>query len=244
MPASVNVAAVLAGSEQLPAEPESASVIVTVCADADAVAEQPLKPVPSETVGDAGTEKLLLKTAVIVEVPTRPPDEDDVKPTVHVERAPPLCGEPEKLTEDGGFAADSVAVALAAVVSTDVFKANDLLPVLAGLVSPSTSIDAAVLFPSAQVCPAALARVVLITPPVSTVTPETAQLVTKLLGLSKTTTGVVGIVQVFGGLNLINPPEASAPVELVVKFAVQFAIAPEARDDDETEKLVTVGSIV
>jgi hypothetical protein len=73
------VVAVLAGSEQEPVPPLSASVTVTVGPAVVApVALQFVKPVPSVIVGVGVTANDELKTAVIVEPPTRPPFALDV----------------------------------------------------------------------------------------------------------------------------------------------------------------------
>ena len=67
---------------------------MTVCADAAAVAKQEENWLPSVTAGIAGTLKLELRTAVTFEPPTRTPLDPEVKPTVHVDSAAPVCGAP------------------------------------------------------------------------------------------------------------------------------------------------------
>jgi hypothetical protein len=98
IPASRTDAAVLTGSAQVP--PPFASVTVIVCAAVEAVAEQLLKPVGRVTVGAAGSAKPAGKTIVsFAPAPSAAPAVLLlVKPTVQLERAPPVCGEPAKLT--------------------------------------------------------------------------------------------------------------------------------------------------
>jgi hypothetical protein len=86
-PASLTVVAVLAGSRQEPAGPRLTSVTVTVCAVAEAVAEQEVNWLPRVTAGAAGTANDEGKTAVIVEPPTSAPVAVEVKPTVQLESA-------------------------------------------------------------------------------------------------------------------------------------------------------------
>jgi hypothetical protein len=217
------VVAVLAGKRQEPGPALFASVSVTVCAEAVAVAEQDANWLPSVTPGAVGTPKDELKTVVMVEPPTRAPVAVEVKPTVQLESAAAVCGEPAKLTAVGAAAAAIVAVALTAVVSFDVFTEIVLLPVEVVFVIPSSFTEVAELFPRAQVWPLAFASVI-VTVAVA-VAAVAVQLVAKPLGASKTTTGFAGIVppvQV-GKVTVIVPPAARAPVELDVKFAVQLA---------------------
>jgi hypothetical protein len=124
--AIVSVAVVLLAS----AHDAPASVIVTVCALAVADAVQFEKPPVSAIVGVAGTAKPELSATVIVSPPRSAPDALDLKLTVHVERAPPVCGPPLNVTAltavavaivtaDAGFA---VTVSLL-VVTENVFAA-------------------------------------------------------------------------------------------------------------------------
>jgi hypothetical protein len=99
-PLIVSDAADEAGSEH----EAPASVIVTVCAAAVAVAVQLVKPELRTIVGAAGTVKPELKTALIVLPAESGPELLLVKPTVQSERAAPVCGEPEKETFVGGVA--------------------------------------------------------------------------------------------------------------------------------------------
>jgi len=89
-PLIVSDAAVDAGSEH----DAPASVIVTVCATAVAVAVQLVNPELSTIVGVAGTVKPELKTTLIVLPAESGPEPLLVKPTVQSERAVPVCGEP------------------------------------------------------------------------------------------------------------------------------------------------------
>ncbi len=93
-PASWSVAGVLGATAHEP----PASVTVTVCAAAEAVALQFAKAGPRLTAGVAGTVKPALNTTVIVDPAASVPVELVVKPTVQVERARAVCGEPAKLT--------------------------------------------------------------------------------------------------------------------------------------------------
>jgi hypothetical protein len=126
-PAIESVAAVELASAQVPAL--LARVIVTVFEIAEALAAQLAKPVTSVTVGLVGTAKPLLKTAVMVSPALRAPVLEVVKPTVQVEVAPAVCGEPVKVTEAGLLAAAmtiealGLAVAVSGVVVTEKFGA-------------------------------------------------------------------------------------------------------------------------
>jgi hypothetical protein len=99
-PLMVSDAAVDAAS----AHDAPASVTVTVWAVAVAVAVQLAKPELRTTVGVAGTVKPELKTTLIVLPADSGPELLLVNPTVQSDRAPPVCGEPEKETFVGGVA--------------------------------------------------------------------------------------------------------------------------------------------
>jgi len=106
-PATVRVAAVLAASEQLPPLFER----VTVTTDPDVLAEsaQSTKPVAAVAVGVAGIAIEELNVAVMVAPADSAPVAELLKPTVHVAGpAPPVCGEPEKVTVVGAVAAEIV----------------------------------------------------------------------------------------------------------------------------------------
>ena len=76
-----------------------ASVTVAVVPEPVAVAVQLVKPLPSVTVGTAGTVKPAGKTIVIVSPAFIAPVELVVKPSVQFAVADGACVEPEKLTE-------------------------------------------------------------------------------------------------------------------------------------------------
>jgi hypothetical protein len=158
IPAIVSVAAVPPASEHDP--PLSASVIVTVVDEVEPVAEQLLKPLAGVIAGAAGIVKAELKTTVIVEPLVRAPAGVGVKPTVQVERAPPVCGEPLNVTPDGYCADTIVAVVSTCLVSTDVLSVIVFAPVEVVFVIPSSLKVAAMLLPSAHVWPVALASVI------------------------------------------------------------------------------------
>jgi hypothetical protein len=84
MPAIVSDAAVLLPTAQL--APASVTVTTLLVVEAEATV-QLVNPVPSTTVGDAGTVKLLLIVTETESVAPRLPLEEVVKPTVHVELA-------------------------------------------------------------------------------------------------------------------------------------------------------------
>jgi hypothetical protein len=104
MPATESVAAVLAGSVHGP--PLSASVIVTVRVAVTAEPTEQLgpKPLSSVTVGEAATVKPVPNVAVMVDAPINAPAVVEVKPTVHVDGAFALCGEPANVTAVGATA--------------------------------------------------------------------------------------------------------------------------------------------
>lgn len=196
---------------------------------------QLLKPPVSVTVGVAGTVRPALKTTVIVSPPRRAPVALDLKPTVHVERAPPVCGEPLNVTAltdvagaivmlDAGFAATvSPAVATLNVAAARVPAA--------GLVSPCTVSDAAVLLATAHDAPTSVTVTVVAEPE-----PVAEQLVKPL---PSTIVGVAGTAKPALRAIVIVLPAASAPLELVVKPTVQSERAPPACGEPENETPVT-----
>src|SRR5437016_3869926 len=94
IPAIVNVAAVFAGSEHPPA-----NVIVTTCPAVEPAAAQLLaKPMGSVIVGVGGITNPAGNATVTVSPATSAPVELDVKPTVHVDVAPAVCGDPPNVT--------------------------------------------------------------------------------------------------------------------------------------------------
>ncbi|HEY8407899.1 MAG TPA: hypothetical protein VIK66_07975 [Gaiellaceae bacterium] len=216
--ASVSVAVVFAASVQ--EAPESVTVAVCPLAVADAV--QLLNPPVRATVGVAGTVNPELKTTVIVSPPRRPPVALDLKLTVHVERAPPVCGAPLNVTVFTDVAAAIVtadagfALTVSPLVATlNVFAASTPA---AGFVRPCTVNVAAVLFASAHDAPASVTV---------TVVPEPAPVAVQFEKLPpNTTVGVAGTVKPALNPIVIVPPAASTPLELVVKPTVQSERAP------------------
>jgi hypothetical protein len=229
--ASVSVAVVLAAS----AHDAPASVIVTVCPLAVADAVQLLKPPVSDTVGVAGTVKPALKTAVIVSPLRSAPVALDLKLTVHVARAAPVCGAPLNETALADVAAAIVtldagfAVTVSPLVATlNVFAAS--VPA-AGFVNPCTVSVAAVLFASAHDAPASVTV---------TVVPEPAPVAVQFENpLPSTIVGVAGTAKPALKPTVIAPPAASAPLELVVKPTVQSERAPPVCGEPEKETPVT-----
>jgi hypothetical protein len=92
---SVSEAAVLEAREH----DAPASVTVAVVPDPVAVAVQLVKPLPSVTVGAAGTVKPAGKATVIVSPAAIAPVELVVKPSVQLALAAGACVDPLKLTE-------------------------------------------------------------------------------------------------------------------------------------------------
>jgi len=101
IPAIVTLAAVDAASAH---PPLSTSVIVTVRVPVFPlpVAVQFVKPLGKVMAGVVGTLKPDGKTTVTVLPAVSAPAEVDVNPTVHVEVAPAVFGEPENDTAVGG----------------------------------------------------------------------------------------------------------------------------------------------
>ena len=141
IPTTLTDVAVAAGSEQVP--PLSASVIVTVVAAAEPVAEQLVKPAPRAIVGVEGIVRAEAKTAVIVS-PARsapvvlPATALEVKLAVQVERAPACPGDALNETAVGAVAVAIVAVGLTVVVSALVFTVTVDEPVVTVFVMPAT----------------------------------------------------------------------------------------------------------
>jgi hypothetical protein len=99
IPAIVRVTVVFLPIAHVP--PLFASVIVTVVPEVDPLAEQFVAPPVRDTVGVAGIVNEELKPTVIVAPAASAPPGFPLlvlNPTVQVERAPALCGEPLKLT--------------------------------------------------------------------------------------------------------------------------------------------------
>ena len=118
IPAMVSEAAVLLFT----AHDAPTKVTVTTPLDELAVAVQLVKPVPKVTVGVAGTVRPELKVAVMVLPAASAPLAEVVKPTVHVDVAPAVWGEPAKETAVGVVAVMvTPELGLTAVVSALVF---------------------------------------------------------------------------------------------------------------------------
>jgi hypothetical protein len=161
-----------------------------------------------------------------------------VKPTVQVERAPPVCGEPLNVTFVGAVAVAIVAVAFTCVVSLDVLTFSVVEPVVEGFVTPAIVSETAVLFPAAHVPPLDASVTV-------TVWDEVEPVAEQLLNpLVRVIAGVAGIVKPEAKTTVIVLPAASAPDELVLKFTVQFESAPAVCGEPLTETWETEGSIV
>jgi hypothetical protein len=116
-PLTVSVAVVDAAT----AHDAPESVTVTVVPVVAPVAAQLVKPAPSAIVGVAGIVNPELKTTVIVAPLARAPAELVLNDSVQSERAPPVCGEPEKLTFVGALEMTIAEGGLTATVSRLVF---------------------------------------------------------------------------------------------------------------------------
>lgn len=219
------VVAVLAGNEQDPAPALSESVTVMVGPAVVApAAEQFVKPAPSVIVGVPVTANEELKTAVIVDPPTRAPFALDVNPAVHDVGAAAACVVPLNETDDGLAAARMVAEATAAV-SLLVLMLIDAEPVVVVFVIPRIWNDAPWLFGTEHVCPATFpSRTVTVVP---TVLAEAVHVAANVALAIVGVAGIVPPVQV-GNATVIELPDARAPELLGVKPIVQFAFAPAA----------------
>ena len=104
-------------------------VMVTVVPVAEADAVHVVNPLPKVTVGEAGTVKAGLKTAVMVLPAVRAPVELVLKATVQSEAAPPVWGEPVKATFVTAVAGAMTTPeeGLAAAVSVEVFTLKVVL---------------------------------------------------------------------------------------------------------------------
>jgi hypothetical protein len=237
---------VLAGSEQEPATPLSASVAVTIGPAAVApVALQPVKPVPSVIAGAPVTAKAEFKAVVIVEPATSAPFVAlDLKPTVQVVTAPAACVPPAKEIAAAGAVAAAIDGDAVAAPSFDVVTLIVFAPVVVVFVIPRISKVAAMFFATAQVWPETLPSVTVTVVP--TVAPETVHFCGNVAGVSGTIVGVAGRappVQV-GKATLIVSVAPSAPELLGVKPIVQCVFAPAAREVAVAVTALTVaGSI-
>jgi hypothetical protein len=178
----------------------------------------------SVIVGVAGTVNVPGKTTVIVSPVVSAPLALDVKPTVQVDRAPPVCGEPVKVTRIGAVAAamTTAAAGFVAVVSwlvatLNVFAASEPA---AGFVSRESFSVAAVFLARAQV-PAPFASVTVAVVPVAVAVAE--QLAKPE---SRVTAGVAGTVKPLLKTIVIVSPAARLPAPPVLKPTVQSERAP------------------
>jgi hypothetical protein len=215
-PFTVSVAAVLFAS----AHDAPARVTVTVVPEPAPVAVQLEKPPPRTIVGVAGTVKPELKPTVIVAPAASAPLELVVRPTVQSERAPPVCGEPEKETPVTGLAIAIADAGLAAAVSRLVAMLNVLAAYepLPGFVIPFTVRLTAAELATAHDAPESVTVTTLLE-----VAPVAVQLVKPELS---TIVGAAGIVKPELNFTEIVSPAAIAPLALVVNVSVQFAAEP------------------
>jgi hypothetical protein len=217
-PLTVSVAVVDAATEHDAPE----SVTVTVVPEVEPVAVQLVKPEPSTIVGVAGMVKPELKTIVIVAPLASAPAELVLNDSVQSERAPPVCGEPENVTLVGALEMTIADGGLTATVSRLVFtlKPEAAYEPAVGLVRPFSVSDAAVLPPTEHDAPASVTVAVV---------PEPEAVAVQLVKpLPSVTVGAAGTVKPAGKTIVIVSPALIAPVELVVKPSVQFALADGA----------------
>jgi hypothetical protein len=217
-PLTVSVAVVDAASEH----PAPASVTVTVVPDVEPVAVQLEKPVPSVIVGVAGMVKPELKSTVIVAPVLSAPAELVLNDSVQSERAPPVCGEPEKLTFVGALEMRIADGGLTATVSRLVLtlKPDAAYEPFVGFVRLFSVSEAAVLAATEHDAPASVTVAVV---------PEPVAVAVQLVKPPPSVTvGAAGTVKPAGKTTVIVSPAPIAPVELVVKPSVQFALAEGA----------------
>ena len=232
---SVRVAGVLAAS----AHDAPERVTVTVCAAALAFAVQLTKPPVSATIGVAGTAKPELKAIVTVSPAASAPVAVDVKPTVHVPSAPPVCGEPENEIAVGVVAAaiTTFETGLAVPVSVDVFavKVEFVSVPAAGFVTPTTLNVRAARLATVHVPPLSLSVTVTV---VLLPAPLAEQFVKPLVSWI---VGLAGTVKPALNVAVIVSPVVSAPVALVVKPTVHVECAPPVCGDPA--KLTAAGEV-
>jgi hypothetical protein len=180
----------------------------------------------SAIVGAVGNEKSA-GTATVMTSPLRSALVA-VKPTVHVERADPVCGTPLNDTAEGADVAVSVtAVAFAATASALVLTVSVERPADV-FVTPAIVRDAAVLGGSTQV-PPLFASVIVATAPAPVAVAEQFE-----KAPPSTMVGVAGTEKPEEKVVVIVSPLLSAPVELDLKFTVQVARASATRDVELT----------
>jgi hypothetical protein len=210
---SVSEAALLAATEQ----DAPASVTVAVVPEPVAVAVQLVNPLPSVTVGAAGTVKPAGKTIVIVSPAARAPVELVVKPSVQFALVDGAWVEPLKLTEVTEVAGEMTTLDAgpAATGSPLVERLNVLAASVpaAGFVRPLIVSDAAVDAASEQEAPASVIVTVCaaaVAVAVQLVNPELSTIV-----------GVAGTVKPGLNATLIVLPAESGPEGLLVKPTLQ-----------------------
>ena len=147
-----------------------------------------------------------------------------VNPTVHVERADPVCGEPLNETAVGADVAVSVtAVAFAATASALVLTVS-VEPPGDEFVTPAIVSDAAVLGGSTHV-PPLFASVIVATAPAPVAVAEQFE-----KPAPSTMIGVAGTEKPEEKVVVIASPLRSVPVELVLKLTVHVARASATSD--------------
>jgi len=221
--------------------PLLASVTVTDNELPTAVAEQFVNPVPSVTVGEAGTVNPDGNTTVAVSPTRSAPVALELKPAVQVARA---LAASDVAVNDTAVAAVAEAITTAAagltteVLSADVFtlKLVAAIDPAAGLVKPAIVNAAAVLTGSAQEAPANV-TVTVVPEPAPTAVHDTKP-------VPSVTVGDAGTVNVLANATVTVPPAASAPAELDVNPTVQLDRAAADCGDPVNATLETEGSIV
>jgi hypothetical protein len=212
-PLSVSDAALLAATEQDAPE----SVTVAVVPEPVAVAVQLVKPVPSVTVGAAGTVKPAGKTIVIVSPAESAPVELVVKPSVQFELVDGAWVEPLKLTEVTGVAAEMTTFdAGFAATGSPLVETLNVLAVsvpAAGFVRPLIVSDAAAAAGSEHEAPASVI--------VTVCAAEVAVAVQLAKPELSTIVGVAGTVKPELKPTVIVLPAESGPEALLVKPTVQ-----------------------
>jgi hypothetical protein len=195
----------------------------------DPAAAQLLKPLPSVATGVVAKTRPEGKPAVIVSPVRRPPLALLVKPSVHSVRVLAACELGANETALGLVAATIVTLAFAALVSTQVLMLTVFAPVELVLVMPASVSEAAVLDATAQ-----------LPPPFASVTnaePDPPEAVAEQFEkpLPSVTVAGFGTVVPVGKVTVTPSPACSAPVALVVKFAVQVTRAPAASEVADAE---------
>jgi hypothetical protein len=196
----------------------------------------------SVIVGVAGTVNVPGKTTVIVSPVVSAPLALDVKPTVHVDRAVPVWGEPLNVTRDGAVAAAMTTAAPGfpgtsswLVATLNVFAASEPA---AGFVSRESFSVAAVFLPRAHV-PAPFASVTVAVVPVAVAVAEQFA-----KPVSRVTVGTAGTVKPLLKTIVMVSPAARLPLPPVLKPIVQSERAPPVCGLPVKLTRLTAGSIV